>query len=134
MNRTLKYLLVYFTLLLGIAAQAQNASFDVFKPISKYLAMGDVESLSAWMADNLEITIFSNTNDASKRQAKQILRSFFDSYSPRSFVINHTANKGNMKYALGTLNAGGEDFRVTLFINYPEDRYTIQQLKISRVQ
>ena len=134
MNRTLKYLLVYFTLLLGIAAQAQNASFDVFKPISKYLALGDVESLSAWMADNLEITIFSNTNDASKRQAKQILRSFFDSYSPRSFVINHTANKGNMKYALGTLNAGGEDFRVTLFINYSEDRYTIQQLKISRVQ
>lgn len=134
MKKLLKIIMISACLLAGGSLYGQNASFDVFKPISKYLALGDVESLSAWMADNLEITIFSNTTDASKRQAKQILQSFFDSYSPRSFVINHTADKGNMKYALGTLKAGGEDFGLTLFVNYSDDRYTIQQLKISRLQ
>ena len=134
MKTLLKYLIIPFLLSAGISAFAQSASFDVFKPISKYIALGDVESLSAWMADNLEITIFSNTTDASKRQAKQILASFFDSYNPRSFTINHTADKGNMKYALGTLTAGGEDFILTLFVNYSNNRYTIQQLKIVRQQ
>ena len=37
-----------------------------------------------------------------------------------------------MKYALGLLNAGGEVFLVTVFVNYKEGGYQIQQLKIER--
>ena len=37
-----------------------------------------------------------------------------------------------MKYALGVLNAGGEMFLVTIFMNYKDDSYQIQQLKIER--
>ena len=94
--------------------------------------MGDAEKLSAWFADNLEICIFSTTNDSSRNQAKQIMKSFFDSYTPRSFDINHTAGRTNMKYALGSLNAGGEVFEVTIFVNYKDNSYKIQQLKIEK--
>jgi hypothetical protein len=38
-----------------------------------------------------------------------------------------------MKYALGTLNAGGERFIVTIFVGYNESSYKIQHLKIERV-
>ena len=89
------------SLLCGISATAQDKSYDVFNPIAKYIRMGDAEKLSAWFADNLEVSIFSNTNDSSRNQAKQIIKSFFDSYTPRSFNINHTAGRSNMKYALG---------------------------------
>jgi hypothetical protein len=37
-----------------------------------------------------------------------------------------------MKYALGTLTAGGERFIVTIFVNYDGESYKIQQLKIDR--
>ena len=114
--------------------RAQDCSYDVFNPISKYMGMGDAVRLSAWFADNLEISIFSNTNDTSKSQALQIMKSFFKSYTPRSCEITHKAGKSNMKYAVGILNAGGEIFNVTIFVNYrkSDNCYQIQQIKIER--
>ena len=119
-------------ILCSTAALAHDKSYDVFNPIAKYIKQGDAEKLSAWFADNLEVSIFSSTNDSSRNQARQIMKSFFDSYTPRSFDINHTAGRGNMKYALGSLNAGGEVFEVTIFVSYKGNSYKIQQLKIEK--
>ena len=114
-------------------ASAQDSGYDVFNPIAKYLAIGDAEKLSAWFSDNLEITIFSDSTDSSRNQARQIVKSFFRSYTPRSFEITHKAGRSNMKYALGTLNAGGEMFLVTIFVGYDQSAYKIQHLKIERI-
>ena len=134
MRTSIKIFLASAALLLCLTAKAVSDSYDVFVPISKYLANGDTDSLSAWFADNLEISIMSSTNDSSRNQAKQILKSFFASHTPRSFEINHTASRSNSKYALGYLNAGGELFEVTIFVSKGKDRYTIQQLKIDRIR
>ena len=107
---------------------------NVFVPISKYMQRGDAECLAAWFADNLEVTVISSSNDSSRNQARQIVKAFFDSYTPRSFDITHTAGRSNMKYALGVLNAGGEMFEVTIFVNYSGSGYRIQQLKIDRAR
>ena len=122
-----------FAVFACVEVSAQDAGYDVFNPISKYIANGDAEKLSAWFSDNLEVTIFSNSNDSSKNQARQIMKSFFRSYTPRSFEITHKAGRSNKKYALGTLNAGGEMFVVTIFVNYTETDYRIQHLKIERM-
>jgi hypothetical protein len=106
---------------------------DVFVPISKYIAAGNAEALSAWFADNLEIAILAKESDASRAQARQVVKTFFDTYTPRSFNINHTAGRANMKYALGTLKAGGETFNVTIFLSCKDDTYRIKQLKIERL-
>ena len=120
-------------LICGKDVAAQDSSYDVFVPISKYLAAGDAEKLSAWFSDNLEVTIFATSNDSSRNQAKQIMKSFFRSYTPRSFEITHKAGRSNKKYALGTLTAGGEMFVVTIFVNYKDTDYRIQHLKIERM-
>ena len=116
-----------------VKVSAQESGYDVFNPISKYLAMGDADKLSAWFSDNLEVTIFSDSNDSSRNQACQIMKSLFRSYTPRSFEITHKAGRSNMKYALGTLNAGGEMFMVTIFVGYNDKTYKIQHLKIERL-
>lgn len=121
------------SLFMNADLHAQDSSYDVFNPISKYLAIGDAEKLSAWFSDNLEVTIFSNSNDSSRNQARQIMKTFFRSYTPRSFEITHKAGRSNMKYALGTLNAGGEMFMVTIFVNCKDTDFKIQQLKIERI-
>ena len=118
--------------LLCVNAYAQSIG-DVFSPIAKYIERGDAESLSAWFADNLEISIFSRTTDTSRNQAKQIMKSFFKSYTPRAFEISHKAGRPNMKYALGLLNAGGEMFQVTIFVGIKDAEYKIQQMKIERI-
>jgi len=114
-------------------ATAKDGSDDVFIPVSKYLASGNVEALSAWFADNLEIAVLSRQSDASRAQARQIVKTFFDNYTPRSFNVTHTAGRANMKYALGTLMAGGEAFSVTIFMSCKNGTYKIQQLKIERL-
>lgn len=123
------------SVLSGVSAYAQDGgAYDVFVPISKYMREGDAEKLSAWFADNLEISILSVTNDSSRNQAKQIMKSFFSQYTPRSFEISHKAGRSNMKYALGALSAGGELFFVTIFVSCKESTYKIQQIKIDRTE
>ena len=120
--------------LLGFCADMSAQEFDVFTPIAKYIRVGDADKLSAWFADNLEIVVISQTNDSSRNQARQIMKSFFSAYSPSAFTITHQAGKSNMKYALGILNAGGERFVVTVFVNFVHDSFEIQQLKIERIK
>ncbi len=132
-TRLISKVLLAATILLPTTGVAQDRGYDVFAPIAKYMSQGDAERLSAWFAENLEITIFSTSNDSSSNQARQIMKSFFKSYTPRSFDITHKAGRSNMKYALGTLNAGGEMFLVTIFVNFKDNGYKIQQIKIERL-
>ena len=134
MNTALKISSVMLAFCIGFSASAQNRAYDVFVPIAKYMKKGDADRLSAWFADNLEITILSTTNDSSRNQARQIMKSFFNSYTPRSFTIDHKAGRSNMKYALGSLSAGGEMFIVTIFVSCKDDTYKIQHLKIERIE
>ena len=131
--RIISNIILAAALLFPTVSKAQDKAYDVFTPIAKYMSQGDAERLSAWFADNLEVSIFSTSNDSSRSQALQIMKSFLKSYTPRSFDISHTAGRANMKYALGTLNAGGEMFLVTLFVNFKDNGYKIQQIKIERL-
>jgi hypothetical protein len=131
--RLFSKIILFAAVLFPMRLAAQDKSYDVFTPIAKYMALGDAERLSAWFSDNLEVTIFSTSNDSSRSQARQIMKSFFKSYTPRSFDISHTAGRANMKYALGTLNAGGEMFLVTIFVNFKDNGYKIQQIKVERL-
>ena len=114
-------------------AASPEGEFSVFSSITKYLAAGDVVSLSSWFADNLDLTVLSSSRNCSKAQARQILRTFFASYTPRSFEVTHKASEANKKYLIGILNAGGENFQVTIYATSSGgDTYKIQQLNISR--
>jgi hypothetical protein len=111
---------------------SMNQDTDVFVPISKYIRLGDAEKLSVWFADNLELDILGSINDCSKTQATQIMKNFFITYAPKSFTIIHKSGKAPMKYAIGNLSAGGETFRITLFVKTQSSGNHIQQLRIER--
>lgn len=132
MHRILKLVTLSLSLLLCVHANAQPEGYDVFVPISKYIVQANTEALSAWFADNLEMSVLSSSTTASRAQAKQIIKTFFETYTPRSFEITHTAGRANMKYVLANLNAGGQNFLVTIFVANKDDSYKIQQFKIER--
>ena len=113
----------------------QAPSCDVFLPIGKYLEAGDAESLSAWFAPNLEVSVLGDSHDASRNQAKQIVKTFFKSHSPSSFTISHQAGRENLRCAIGMLEDDKENFLVTIFISKPEgEGFQIQQLKIDKAR
>ena len=112
--------------------KAQSGNYDVFVPISKYISQGNAEALSAWFSENLDVTVLSKGGNSSKVQAKQMVSGFFNAHTPRSFEVTYTAGRANMKYALGTLNAGGQVFEVTIFVSNKKSDYRIQQLRIQK--
>ncbi|MCQ2153312.1 MAG: DUF4783 domain-containing protein [Bacteroidales bacterium] len=119
-------------LIIATAASWAQPGYDVFQTITKYLIKGDADALAAWFAKDIDISVISGGGDASKAQAKQILKNFFEAYTPQSFTVIHTAGRANMKYVFGELSAGGETFNVTVFLSSKEDRNEIQQIKIYR--
>lgn len=125
------FIVLISTLLPSVTLVAQQPEEqDVFVPIVKYLQNGDAERLSAWFAQNLEIDIMGTVNVSSKNQAKQVLKDFFAEYTPKGFVIVHKSGKPPLKFAVGNLTAGGNVFRVTLFVNIQEKGSYIQSLRI----
>jgi len=123
---------ILLTFLFAGPSTAQEGSQDVFTPIGKYLQAGDYEKLSAWFADNLELDMLGAVNNCTRNQAKLIMKNFFTNYTPKKFTIIHKSGKAPMKYAVGSLSAGGERFRVILYVKTSDEKSYIEQLKVER--
>ncbi|MBR3303204.1 MAG: DUF4783 domain-containing protein [Bacteroidales bacterium] len=123
---------LFAALALCSAKGPQNSNADVFVPIAKYIQKGDADKLSAWFASNLEVEIFSNATECSRAQAKQIIKNFFEQYPPKSFSILHKSGNPPMKYAIGTLSAGGENLRVVLLVRTRTSSSEILRIRIER--
>ena len=122
---------------LPFSLRAQNIALigendaDVFVPIGKYIQQGDAESLSAWFAENLEMTILGKSNDCcSKSQAKEIMQAFFDANHPHKFEIIHKSGENIMRHAIGRLYCTQNNYSVTVTVLIGEKGNHIQILKI----
>lgn len=129
---TVTLLLWVLPLLFSSATAAAQSGGDVFAPIAKYIQKGDAEKLSAWFAKNLEIEIFGKQTECSAIQAKQIMKSFFVQYPPKTFEIVHKSGNPPMKYAIGTLNTGSEVLRVVLLVKLQPKSSQILRIRIER--
>ena len=127
-----RYLLLIAVTILSVTCSFAQKQADVFVPIGKYIQYGDADKLSAWFASNLELDILGSVSSCSKVQATQIMKDFFVNYTPKSFSIIHKSGKAPLTYAIGSLSAGGEKFRITLFVMTQEKGNQIQQLRIER--
>ncbi|MCQ2152030.1 MAG: DUF4783 domain-containing protein [Bacteroidales bacterium] len=128
-----KFLLVAAVILFSSSLiYAQNKDQDVFTPIGKYINAGDYEKLSAWFADNIELDILGAINNCTRNQAKLIMKNFFNNHTPKKFSIIHKSGKSPMKYAVGKLDAGGENFRIILYVKSTETDNYIEQIKVER--
>lgn len=147
MKKVLFMVAAVLSLCVGLPVQAQNqsqielihqfasqegGSIDLFGPISKYVQAGDCDKLSAWFADNLELDILGAQNNCTRNQARLIMKDFFNVFTPKQFTIIHKSGKAPIKYAVGTLDAGGEKFRMILYVKMNESNGCIQQLKVER--
>lgn len=128
----MKHLLILLACILTASPILRAQENDVFVPIGKYIKLGDSDKLAAWFADNLEIDILGSVNECSKIQATQIMKDFFIKYTPKSFTVIHKSGSAPMKYAIGSLQAGGERMRITLFVKINSSGNKIQQLRIER--
>ncbi len=114
-------------LILLIPCLAATQSLD---SISKALSKGDVESLSTYFDDNVEI----DDDFYDKKEATQVVKKFFSKHPPKSFSLIHqgTSKGENSKYFIGNLNTGSSTFRVYIYIKSSGSKDRIQELRFDK--
>lgn len=108
------------------------ASQALFTSIGDDLKSGDATAFSKWFADDMEVDILGSTGVCSKSQARQVMKNFYSKYTPKLFSIVHLSGAIPLRYCIGTLYAGGERFRVTLYVKTTRDVHTLQQIRVEK--
>ena len=112
-------------------SQPQNDN-DVFTSIGKYIESGDSDKLAAWFADNLELDVTGSVNSCTRSQAKLIMKNFFSNNTPKKFTIIHKSGRPPMSYAVGSLSAGADKYRVIIYVRSEDGKNSIQQMRIEK--
>jgi len=98
--------------------------------ISKALNRGDVESLSTFFDDNVEV----DDDFYNKSEAKDVVKKFFSKNPPKSFSLIHqgTSKGEDSRYFIGNLNAESGTFRVYVYMKLSGSQSLIQELRFDK--
>ena len=115
----MKRLLLSLIFIFVASAFATNLAFaqSSLSSISKSLKSGDASTLSQYFDNSLELIILDDEDSYSKTEARSKVQSFFQSNSPRSFVMKHQGSAPNgSKYIIGTLTTSSGSFRTYIVV------------------
>lgn len=128
----LPIILACFPVFVPALLVAQEGPKDIFDNIGNDLQRGDATIFAQWFADDIEIDVLGTAGVCSRSQARQLMKNFYARYTPKSFTIVHMSGSLPMRYCIGTLLAGGERFRVTLFLKSDRETHRLQQVRIEK--
>ena len=122
--------LLFFAPVVAFANQG-NPSLEA---ISKALNAGDVENLSKYFADNVEISILDNEQVYTKAKATEVVRSFFNSNKPKTFSQVHqgTSRENSDQYCIGNLASSTGNYRVYLYLKVTGTNLTIKEIRFDK--
>ena len=125
--------LIFVLLLLPAMAFATQGTPGL-EAISTALNTGDVETLSKYFADNVEISIQDKEQIYPKAKASEVLRSFFDTNKAKSFSQVHkgTSRESSDQYCIGNLSAVTGNYRVYLYLKVTGNNVSIQEIRLDK--
>ena len=105
---------------------------DIVVKISNALNTGDVQVLSRYFGNIIDLTLPDGEGTYSNKQTEQLLKAFFKSNPVKSFMLDHSGNSNDgSKYLIGTLKStSGKSFRFYALIKKQAGTYLIQQLEL----
>lgn len=125
--------LLFVLLLFPIFAFA-NQGTPALEAIKAALAAGDTETLSKYLADNVEISIEDNEQRYNKSQAADALRQFFNGAKPKGFAQVHkgTSRESSDQYCIGNLSGSTGAYRVYLYLKVAGNGLLIQEIRFDK--
>ena len=122
--------LAFFGGLFTPAEQAPAALDDVCRAIGG----GNVAELSAFMDEEVELSILNEEELYTREQATAVLTKFFKENAPSSFgKVHYGLSKGkDAEYCIGTLATNNGTFRVYIYVAKTAGGVMLQELKFDR--
>ncbi len=109
------------------------AQTDITNDVQGLIKAGNSKDLAKYFTDNIDLAIDHSDYDdiASKSQAEQILKKFFDACAVKSFSVKHTGKSQlGIEYRIGELESACGKHRVTINLKKVGDAFLIHQLRI----
>ncbi|MFO7878776.1 MAG: DUF4783 domain-containing protein [Bacteroidota bacterium] len=123
--------LIFILCILGTGITAKAApAFDIPVKIFKAIELGNVENLSDYFNESVELILMDEEGIYSKAQATQILKDFFNKNRPESFSVLHQGGSEKVKYAIGTLETKSGKYRINFLVKMRDKEPLIHQLRI----
>lgn len=116
-------LVCFITVQVTVHAQQHELIITAFE-------QGDVEKLSQYFDENIDLTVLQNEGIYSKAQSKVILKNFFATNSPAKFTSQHQGGSDNSKYIIGTLVSHDKSYRVYFLFKKTNEKIIIQKIRI----
>jgi hypothetical protein len=124
--------LFFVSLMLGIAVSSSGQKEDEMnKQITSAISGGNAAALSVYFNSMIDLGIAGNEDSYSKTQATRILQDFFLKNTVKTYkVLRQGASTDGSQYSIGTMDAGGKNFRVYYLLKKVEGRNLILQFQI----
>ena len=95
-------------------------------------ANGNVDILSEYFNERLQINLPEQEFLCSKAQAKEIMRDFFSKNKPSSFKIIFEGGKSDSNFSIGTLTSSTGKYRVNIFSKKFDGKNLVHLLRIEK--
>ena len=93
---------------------------------------GDVEKLSDYLNNTIELVILDKEDFYTRKVAENILRDFFNKNKVLDFIIKHQGGKNDASFAIGDLRTSDGSFRVYFLMKKVDSKPLIHQLRIEK--
>jgi hypothetical protein len=90
---------------------------DITQAVATAIRSGNAVALAAYFNPTIDLTVPGTEGTYSKSQAELIVKGFFTANPPKSFVIQHQGNSGELtQFCIGTLETESTKFRTYFLI------------------
>lgn len=102
--------------------------------ITKAFSEGDIETLSAYLDDSVELGIIDDEDIYDQKEALKVLKSFFEKYPPRAYSQVHqgTSKSKDSVYCIGNLVTQDATFRVYIYMRVSGETHLIQEIRMDK--
>ena len=123
-----------FFLLLFAPAIAFSQGATSLESITSALNTGDVDALSKYFANDVEISIQDKEQTYAKAKATEVVRTFFNTNKPKSFSQMHkgTSRENSDQYCIGNLVSANGNYRVYLYLKVSGSNLSIQEIRFDK--
>ena len=107
------------------------ASFPNLDSITQALSSGNVDVLSSYFDESVEIAVADVEDVYDKAEAKKVLSKFFGANKPSKFNQVHkgTSKGQDSVYCIGNLQTAQKSYRVYVFMRVANGKQFIQELR-----
>ncbi len=123
------FMLVCVAIFLTPSCQAQTSD-NLTKTISNAFNTQNIEMLSEFFTDDVELTLPDGNSSRNRNAVKSTLSNFTNQKQISSFEILHQGERGNRMFIIGKLISPSASYRINVFLKNDSGNFRIYQLKI----